>query len=88
MPRSNRYLLVITDRFTKPVLTVPLKGVSAAEFPQQFVNSWVLSYGPPTALIAENGRQFTSRFFQDVCKILNVHNSFTATYHPQTNGQV
>jgi len=24
----------------------------------------------------------------DVCRILNIHNAFTTTYHPQTNGQV
>jgi len=52
------------------------------------VNEWVFTYGPPAELIADNGRQFTSRFFQDVCKILTIHNSFTTTYHPQTNGQV
>ena len=39
-------------------------------------------------LLADNGKQFTSKFFLDVCRILKVHNSFTTTYHPQTNGQV
>lgn len=87
-PRDSRYLLVITDRFTKLVSTISLKGVSAAEIAKQFVNEWVFSYGPPTDLIADNGRQFTLRFFQDVCKIQNVHNSFATNYYPQTNGQV
>ena len=27
------------------------------------------------------------KFFQSMCQILNVHNSFTTTYHPKTNGQ-
>lgn len=43
---------------------------------------------PPLHLIAYNGSQSTSKFFQDVCKIFNLHNSFTSTYHPQTNVQV
>ena len=87
-PRGNKYLLVIVDRFTKLVRTVPLKGISASEVARAFVTHWVFSYGPPADLIADNGRQFTSRFFLDVCRILNVHNAFTTTYYPQTNGQV
>ena len=40
-PRGNRYLLIITDRFTKLVRTVPLKGISAAAVTQAFVTHWV-----------------------------------------------
>ncbi len=85
--RGHEYLLVITDRFTKLTKTVPMKGISAAEVAKHFVNEWVFNYGPPKDLIADNGGCFTAKFFQSVCKILNVHNSFTTTYHPQTNGQ-
>ena len=87
-PRRNKYLLVIVDRFTKLVRTVPLKRITASEVARAFVNHWVFGYGPPAELIADNGKQFTSEFFLDVCRILNVHNAFTTTYHPQTNGQV
>ena len=87
-PRGNRYLLVIVDRFTKLVKTVPLKNISASSVARAFVTHWVFKFGPPTDLISDNGNQFTSKFFLDVCRILKVHNSFTTTYHPQTNGQV
>ena len=86
--RGNQYLLVISDRFTKLTKTVPLKGISAAEVAKAFVDHWVFNYGAPKELLADNGKCFTARFFQDVCRILNVHNMFTTTYHPQTNGQV
>ena len=87
-PRGNRYLLVIVDRFTKLVKTVPLKNISASSVARAFVTHWVFNFGPPTDLISDNGKQFTSKFFLDVCRILKVHNAFTTTYHPQTNGQV
>ena len=86
--RRYRYLLVITDRLTKLVRTVPLKGISASAMARAFVNHWVFTYGPPLDLISDNGRQFTSKFFLDICRIICVHKSFTTTYHPQTNGQV
>lgn len=86
--RGLRYLLVITDRFEKLVCNIPLRGVTVAEAATQLVNNWVFSYGPRIELIADNGCQFTSGLFQDVFKMLNVHNSFKTTYHPQTNGHV
>ena len=86
--RGNQYLLVISDRFTKLTKSIPFKGVSAAEAAKAFVNEWVLNYGTPKEILSDNGKCFTAKFFQDVCRIMNVHNSFTTTYHPQTNGQV
>lgn len=86
--RGYRYLLVITDCLTKPVCTIPLRVVIAAEAAKQFVNHFVFSFGPPLDLVTENGSWFASRFFQDVCKILNVHNLFTIIYHTQSNCQV
>lgn len=74
------------DSFTKQVRTVPLRVVTTTVEP--FVNKLVFSYGSPIDLIADYGRQFTSRSLKGFCKILNVHNSFTITYHLQTNGQV
>lgn len=86
--RVLRYLLVIRDCFTKLLRTVNLSSVTTAEVSKQFVNHWVFSYGPSIGLIAYNGRQFTFKLFQNVCKILNAQKSFMATYHRQTNGQV
>lgn len=86
--KGNEYLLVISDRFTKLTKTVPIKSTGAGEVARAFTHEWVFNYGPPKELLADNGKCFTGRFFQDVCRILNVVNQFTTTYHPQTNGQV
>ena len=86
--KGNVYLLVITDQFTKMVKKIPLKTESAAEVARQFVNHWGFNYGPPIDILSDNGGALTSKFFQEVCKLMNIHNSFTTTYHPQANGQV
>lgn len=87
-PRGYRYLLVISDRFSKLVRTVPLRRITAATVAMAFVKHWVFTYGPPVFVLSDNGKQFTARFFQNVCRILGVSNLFTTTYHPQCNGQV
>ena len=45
-------------------------------------------YGPPDAVLTDNGPQFASLFFQGVCNLMGIRNLYTSTYHPQTNGQV
>ncbi|CAN8076688.1 unnamed protein product [Agarophyton chilense] len=85
--RNYKFLLVITDRFSKLVRTVPLRKISALSVAQAFVLHWVFVYGPPVKLLSDNGRPFASRFSEDVCQILDIKNRFTTTYHPQTYGQ-
>lgn len=53
-----------------------------------FVHSWVFNYVLPTDPIATNGKWFTSKFFLNVCRILNVHNYFTMTNDIQNDDQV
>ena len=85
--RHNRFLLVLTDRFSKLTRTVPLTNVSTPTVAKAFCEHWVFAYGPPVYLLTDNGSQFASKFFVDVCTILGIKQLFTTTYHPQTNGQ-
>ena len=86
--KKNRYLLVISDRFTKLTQVVSLPRINAYTVAVAFCEAWVFKYGAPRSLLSDNGKQFVAQLFQSVCKILGVSNIFTATYHPQTNGQV
>ena len=86
--RGHRFILVITDRFSKLVRTVPLKKITAVAVAQAFVTHWVFVYGPPARLLSDNGKQFSARFFQNVLRILETKNLYTTTYNPQANGQV
>ena len=86
--RGNRFLLVIVDRFSKLVRTVPMKRITAIEAAKAFGHHWVLVYGQPLTLLRDNGPQFAARLFIDICRILGVKNVFTTSYHPQCNGHV
>ena len=86
--RKNCYLLVICDRYTKLVRTIPLSSISSNKVTLAFLKHWVFVYGPPVSVLSDNGKQFTARLFVDTCRFLGIKNVFTTTYHPQTNGQV
>jgi hypothetical protein len=85
---GNRYLLVISDRFSKLTRTVPLRTTTALVVAKAFCTHWVYAYGIPKFLLSDNGTQFTSKFFLEVCRELGIAKVFTTAYHPQTNGQV
>lgn len=55
-PRWNRYILFIVDRLKTLVRSVLLNGVPAGEVFLAFFTHWVFLYGPPTDLIADNGK--------------------------------
>jgi transposase InsO family protein len=91
LPKTNQghqYLLVISDRFTKLVRTIPLRRITSLMVAQSFSSGWVYIYGPPQVLLSDNGTQFNSRFFKDICGAMGIKQVFTSAYHPQTNGQV
>ena len=85
--RGMEYLLVITDRFSKIVRTIPMMRITAEEVAKAIVHNWIFVYGPPVYLFSDNAKQFNAKFFQKVCRILGIKNVFTTTYHPQTNGE-
>jgi Integrase core domain len=91
LPRTkhgNRFLLVVSDRYSKVTKTVPLRTVTALSVARAFCYQWAYVYGPPVSLLTDNCPQFTAKFFQAVCGELGIQKVFTTAYHPQTNGQV
>ncbi|GFX72129.1 uncharacterized protein TNCV_3050521 [Trichonephila clavipes] len=45
----------------------------------------LLRYGIPHRLISDNGTQFVSAVMQQICYLLNIHQSLIPVYHPQAN---
>jgi transposase InsO family protein len=86
--KGHQYILVIADRFSKLVRTIPLTTITTFTVASALYHHWVFVYGAPRLLLSDNGTQFNSKFFQACCQILGIHQKFTTAYHPQCNGQV
>lgn len=67
----NRFILVIADRFTKLIRTILLKRITVTSVAHSFVHHLVFVYGRPKAVWSDNGSQFVSRFFTDMCRIID-----------------
>lgn len=88
-PRSAhgkfRYLLVIVDHFSKWVEIVPLRRASAQAVTNAFMHNYVFQYSAPVQLISDNGQQFVSKIFEDMCEKLNIKHCKMVTYRAQSN---
>ena len=85
---GNKYVLVVTDLFTKWVEAFPLKETSSATLSNVMVDEIVCRFGVPTSIHSDQGANFCSEVINTMCKLLGIERSQTSAYHPQGNGQV
>ena len=53
-----------------------------------FVREFVSRFGVPLQLHSDQGRNFESVLFNDVCNLLGVDKTRTTALHPQSDGMV
>ena len=83
-----KYILVISDLYTKYVVTVPLRDTTAATVANAIVEEWIMRYGAPDVLHTDRGTNFNSDLMQDICRLFMIDKTRTTPYHPQGNRQV
>ena len=86
--RDMTTIMVVVDRLTKmahfiPLRCLPTSSIAADTF---IVNIFRL-HGFPKSIISDRGSQFTSEFWNRLCKLLNIDHSLSTANHPQTDGQ-
>ncbi|GFX52878.1 retrovirus-related Pol polyprotein from transposon 412 [Trichonephila clavipes] len=84
-PERYKFILVITDHFTKWCELIPLRKASAQTIANAFFNTYIARYGAPISLISDNGPQFISDVFEHLSHRLNIKHMKTVTYRPQSN---
>jgi transposase InsO family protein len=85
---GNRFLLGMTDRFSKLTRTVPLLSTSAYAVAKAVCDHRVFMYGPPCHFLTDNAPKFASKFLLATCRKLGIDKLFPSAYHPQMNGPV
>jgi len=83
-----RYLFTMVDRASRWLEAVPLRSIEATTCADAFVAGWVARFGVPGQVTTDQGRQFTSGLWANVCQQLGVHHIKTTAFHPQSNGMV
>ena len=86
-PRGNKYALVAVDCFTKYLEVFPMPNMEAVTVAEALVTGFFTKYGIPTYLHSDQGTQFESQLFQEVCRMLGVKKTRTTPFRPQSDGQ-
>ena len=84
--RSNRFILVISDCFTKWTEAVALPDQEASTVAAAFVNTFVSRFGAPLLLLSDGGSNFESKLFKEMCSILQIEKVKTSVMRPQAYG--
>ncbi|CAG2205381.1 unnamed protein product [Mytilus edulis] len=85
---GNRYILVVSDYYTKWTESFPMPNMEASTVVKIIVEEVIARFGVPSWIHSDQGRQYESRLFQEVCKVLDIKKTRTTPYHPQSDGMV
>ena len=81
--RGNKYILVVGDYFTKWMEAYPIPDQTVVTVADKLVNEFVCRFGVPTVLHSDQGRNFESCVFQEMCRVLGIHKTRTTPYNPE-----
>ena len=86
-PRGNRYILVVTDYFTKWVEIFPVLDQTAVTSAEKILNEVIARYGCPLDLHSDQGRNYESAIFAELRCLLEIWKTRTSQGNPCCNGQ-
>jgi len=83
---GNKYILAFQNNLTKFSKAIPIPNQEAITVAKKFITKIVLEYGIPEEILTDQGTNFTSDMFKNVCKLLKINKAQTTAYHPESNG--
>jgi len=84
---GNKYILVVTDYFTKWACAFALPDAEASTCMRAMYDGFFSHFGLPRQIHSGQGRNFESRLFHEFCTLTGVKKSRTSSFHPQSDGQ-
>ncbi len=86
--KGNVYILVVGDYWTKWMEAYPIPDQQAETVASKLVEEFVCRFGVPLELHSDQGRNFESQVFQEMCRLLGINKTRTTPYNPKSDGLV
>ncbi len=83
--KGHKYVLVMTDAFSKLVELVPIMDKEAKTVAATIVDTWICRYACQKQFVTDRGKEFCNKLADELYKKLGVQHLRTSAYHPQTN---
>lgn len=84
---KNRYILTLVDMATRWPEAIALKNITTQDVYEALLTIFS-RMGFPEEILSDNGPQFSSDMYKQVCELLNIKSIHSSIYHPQSNGMV
>ena len=84
---QKRFVLVITDAFSKYTKLVIIPNKTEQTVASHFITHWCHVFGYPLAIVTDQGKEFTNSLLAAILKEAQVKHFTTTPYHPQSNAQ-
>ena len=85
---GNKHILVISDYYIKWTECFAMPNMEAQTVARLLVEEIIVRLGTPYVIHTDQGVQFESNLFQEVCILLQIQKTRTTPYHPQSDGMV
>jgi hypothetical protein len=85
--KGKKFILCITDAFTKYVELVALPNKEAATVAEAIFDKWICRFGTPLDLVTDQGTEICARMSQELFTRLGTAHLTTTSHHPQCNSQ-
>ena len=83
--RGNQYLLTIICPTTRYPIAIPLRNISAKNVVNALMKVFT-NFGIPKEIQSDRGSNFTSELFVRILKELDIKQTLSAAYHPESQG--
>lgn len=83
--RNTKYVLVITEFFTKYAVAVPTSNQKLRTVAKALWENFIVHYGIPEKLHSDQGADFESKTIKELCELMGIHKIRTTPYHPRGN---
>ena len=83
--KSNKYIMVIGDYFTKWTEWFPMPNMEAVTVVKILVIEVIARFGIPHQIHSGQGKQFESILFKELCQLLQIDKIWTTLNHLQSD---
>lgn len=85
---GNMYILAVVDYFSKYTEIYPLPNMEAETIADAVFRGWIKRYGCPYEIHIDQGSQFESQLFSQLCEILCISKTRSTVFHPRSDGML
>ena len=81
-------MIVISCLLSRWVEASAVPDVKATTVARKVLSKIIYRHGCPRTILTDRGTSFRSELVSELCRLLNIEQRFTSSYHPQTDGMV